>query len=72
MPRCQFLQSVQMIRVSMPTSYKASRIATRPPRIEDAVCGRPAEQNLAFGDLEPIWVCEEHYEVLIRQGWSEA
>jgi hypothetical protein len=72
MPRCQFLQSAQMIRVSIPISYGASRIAWRPPRTEDAVCGRPAERDLSFGDLEPMWVCEEHYEVLIGWGWSEA
>jgi hypothetical protein len=72
MPDCQFLRSAQMIRVSVPASYRASRITTRPPRIEDAVCGRPADRTLRFGDLEPIWVCAEHYEVLIGQGWSEA
>jgi hypothetical protein len=72
MPRCQFLQSAQMIRVSIPASYRASMIATTTPRTEDAVCGRPAEWNLTFGDLERIWVCDQHYEVLIGQGWSEA
>jgi hypothetical protein len=71
MPRCQFLESARMIRVSLPAGYAAS-IATDPPGTEDAVCGGPAQRNLAFGDLEPIWVCNKHYEVLSGQGWSEA
>jgi hypothetical protein len=40
-------------------------------RIEDAVCGRTAGWALAFNDMDPIWVCDEHYDVLIAQGWSE-
>jgi len=61
-----------MIRKSIPAGYAASRIVERTLKTEDAVCGRTAERNLTFGDLEPIWVCEEHYEILICQGWSKA
>jgi len=40
-------------------------------RIEDAICGRNAEWALAFNDMESIWVCDEHYDLLIGQGWVE-
>ena len=72
MPRCQFLRSARMTGLSIPKGYMAGRPTTAAPRVDDAVCGKPAEWSLTFGDFDPIWVCDEHYEVLIGQGWSVA
>jgi hypothetical protein len=55
---CTFLMPVQMLN---PLKLN----------LEDAICGKPAEWELALNDLEPMWVCSEHYDVLIAQGWSE-
>jgi hypothetical protein len=46
--------------------------APNPSRLETAICGKPAEWKLLINDFEPLWVCAEHYDILIAQGWSEA
>jgi hypothetical protein len=56
---CQYIAPAAMLGVPEST------------RIEDAICGRNAEWALAFNDMESIWVCDEHYDLLIGQGWVE-
>jgi hypothetical protein len=41
-------------------------------KLETAICGEPAQWELVINGCGPIWVCAEHYDVLIAQGWSEA
>jgi hypothetical protein len=57
---CRFLEGAQLVRLPVPN------------KLEDAICGKPAEWKLVINGMDPIWVCHEHYDVLIAQGWSEA
>ncbi len=57
---CQFVDTRQMVRVPAVG------------RLQEAICGAPAYRGLVFNDFDPIWVCDEHYDALIAQGWRDA
>jgi hypothetical protein len=62
MHTCQFVKAAQLLRLP----YQDRR-----PK-EDAVCSRPAEREMTFNaNMEPFWLCAEHYDLLIGDGGSE-
>jgi hypothetical protein len=71
MHTCQFINAVEMLRVFSegPGGYiRAIKTQRRP---KDAVCGKPANRELAFkANLDPFRLCAEHYDLLIGEGRS--
>jgi hypothetical protein len=58
---CQFVTAAQMLRFPQ---------ADRKPA--DVICGRPAEREVPFNtNMEPFWLCAEHYDVVLGVGGSD-
>jgi hypothetical protein len=68
MHTCQFVKAMQIIRLP----YEGQKTKMRGRRPKDVVCGRPAEREVTFNaNMEPLWLCAEHYDLLIGEGGSE-
>jgi hypothetical protein len=61
MHTCQFINTAQILLL-----YHQDR------RPKNPVCGKAADRAVVFNShMEPFWLCAEHYDLLLGEGWWE-